>query len=66
MEQKYLVVTGNEYGLDLPTRKGNRVGLMEYKPAKTLFDKYVLSFGVAVMYELTSDGLLVVKSENSF
>ena len=61
---KYLVVTGDEYGLDL----GNLIDLSfnELDKAEEIYNNCLEEYNCAAMYKVNNDGLEIVKMESNF
>lgn len=58
---KYIVLVGNEYGVDvLDNVSLNFVSKVE---AYALYEEYVLEYGVSVILGLTETGLVVIEQE---
>ena len=64
MENKFLVVTGNEYGVDLLNQVD--LNLLGEEKAYEQYDSYLEEFGCAAMLEIQVDKLVIVKSEATF
>ena len=64
MEDVFLVLTGNEFGLDL----GNATDLKfrKTKEAEELYESYLEEYGCAGMWKIGDDGLVFIKSEANF
>ena len=63
--EKYLVLTGNEYGFDLL----NMVDLNfieDELEANETYDSYLEEYGCAAMFLVKQSGLKVIKSEHNF
>ena len=62
--EKYLVVTGDEYGFDL----GNLLDL-SFRPleaAEIIYNDCLEEYGCAALYKVTDTGLVLVKMESNF
>ncbi len=59
--EKYLVITGNEFGYDLLD-----LDFVDIETAEQRFAEYMEEYECAVMYKVSEHGLEVVKSESDF
>ena len=60
--KKYLVVTGNEQGLELD----DTVDFKELDEAEKMFSEYLDEYGCAAIYEVLPDKIVLFKKKHNF
>lgn len=60
----YLVLTGNEYGVDI--LNNTDLKFISIEDAETRFQEYVEEYGCAAMFKVEEDGLKLIKDECNF
>lgn len=60
--KKYLVLTGNEYGIDI--LNNTDLNFCDKDDAEDKYNHYIEEYGVACMIEVYDDKLKVIKSES--
>ena len=61
MGNKYLVLTGNEFGLDMSDTK-----FLNTSEAEDKYNEYIEEYGCASMYQVLGNKLELIKQENDF
>ena len=62
MNDKYLVFTGNEFGMGMD----NYHGFLSLEKAEEMYQEYLEEYECAAMYILKDDGIELVKNDYTF
>lgn len=65
-EQKFLVLTGDEYGVNLLDAATPMNFITDKDEADKEFDKLLDAYGCAAMFEVLPNELKLVKTDNNF